>query len=172
MTGLCSPFWTIQRRNAQAAILPVVYWNAPRALTPYSSTPLRRPSGRAERGGTGGEEREGEGRMKTASRGKVEWNGRTVGNRCNVHRFRVVLNGRNCRVRTKILLVSLPLPPLFRIIKETTTKMIFLLPSFGSQRNRTLANFWNVSSFVPFVESNPFFVRFSWNKFHLKKNLF
>lgn len=122
--------------------------------------------------GTGGEEREGEGRMKTASRGKVEWNGRTVGNRCNVHRFRVVLNGRNCRVRTKILLVSLPLPPLFRIIKETTTKMIFLLPSFGSQRNRTLANFWNVSSFVPFVESNPFFVRFSWNKFHLKKNLF
>lgn len=94
-----------------------------------------------EGGGTGGEEREGEGRMKTASRGKVEWNGRTVGNRCNVHRFRVVLNGRNCRVRTKILLVSLPLPPLFRIIKETTTKMIFLLPSFGSQRNRTLANF-------------------------------
>lgn len=139
-----------------------------RILPPHSDDRVVERRG----GGTGGEEREGEGRMKTASRGKVEWNGRTVGNRCNVHRFRVVLNGRNCRVRTKILLVSLPLPPLFRIIKETTTKMIFLLPSFGSQRNRTLANFWNVSSFVPFVESNPFFVRFSWNKFHLKKNLF
>lgn len=139
-----------------------------RILPPHSDDRVVERRG----GGTGGEEREGEGRMKTASRGKVEWNGRTVGNRCNVHRFRVVLNGRNCRVRTKILLVSLPLPPLFRIIKETTTKMIFLLPSFVSQRNRTLANFWNVSSFVPFVESNPFFVRFSWNKFHLKKNLF
>lgn len=108
-----------------------------RILPPHSDDRVVERRG----GGTGGEEREGEGRMKTASRGKVEWNGRTVGNRCNVHRFRVVLNGRNCRVRTKILLVSLPLPPLFRIIKETTTKMIFLLPSFGSQRNRTLANF-------------------------------
>lgn len=128
MTGLCSPFWTIQRRNVPAAILPVVYWNAPRALTPYSSTlsPTLATEWPKERG-KGWDER-GEGTMKTASRGKVEWDGRTVGNRCNVHRFRVVLNERNCEVRTKI---PLTLSLSFRIIKKTTVK-IFLLPSFES----------------------------------------
>lgn len=54
--------------------------------------------------------------MKTASRGKVEWDGRTVGNRCNVHRFRVVLNERNCEVRTKIPL-TLSLSP-FELLKK------------------------------------------------------
>lgn len=141
MTGLCSPFWTIQRRNVPAAILPVVYWNAPRALTPYSSAPLRRPSGRRS-GGRDGTSKVGRGRWTLRVEGKSNGMEELLGTDVTFSPISRRVKRKKLRTKNKNISLVYPYSFPFRIIKETTANYIlYLYFCFVTQRNRTLANF-------------------------------